>query len=85
MVSRTAPTARTVTMIKRILLALLLLTSPAMARSSFHAAPLPYSCSQVQWATSHFTPEQLRQVGKDFNIHLSRSQLAEAKKCLAHD
>lgn len=72
-------------MIKAALVALTLLTSPATARSSFHAAPLPYSCSQVQWATSHFSSEQLRQVGKDFNIHLSRSQLAEAKKCLTHE
>lgn len=67
--------------IKASLFALLLLVSPAAAHGNFHATPLPYSCEQVKWATSHFSAEQLRQFGKDFNIHLSPAQIAQARKC----
>lgn len=72
-------------MTKVALVALLLLTTPAMARGSFHATPLPYSCEQVRGAVATFTIPHLRQMAKALHITITPAQMREAQKCLTHE
>lgn len=54
---------------------------PAIAK--FAPTPLPYSCDTVRAAVKAMSPAQLKIAADTFNVHVSASQIKEARKCLA--
>lgn len=49
----------------------------------FAPTPLPYSCDTVRAAAKLMTPAQMNAAAKEFGVHVTSSQIREARKCLA--
>lgn len=67
---------------KAFILALLLLTTPAQARSSFIPTPIGYSCETIKAAVKTVGLENLKAMAKKYGYHVTASQRREALKCL---
>ncbi len=61
---------------------ILVLSVLAASAKGFKPTPLPYSCTQVQWAFTHFTQAHLLQIAHTMGIVVTATQRRQAMACM---